>query len=218
MLTTRRQLLRITAAALGTAALPTAWPAPPCRPELKALLDGIANDLLTHLPELGPYNGVAAAQDGGPLARRMDDWSPAALDRYRGALQRAAQQLAHVDCGTNSEALQLATARAILADGTRTDAIRYGRPNPLWFSGHVPYVVTPVAGPHIDTINIMLVQQSLASPTALDAWVQKLEGLGAGFDAVRAKIVADEALGCRPPKALIRKTLPILEAFLRGEA
>jgi uncharacterized protein (DUF885 family) len=183
------------------------------------LLQQLADQLLEQLPEVAVYNGVPQALNGGALARRMDDWSPAGVARYRDVLAKAAQLIARSECAvTEPETLQLAVARSIVADGNRTAAIHYGRPNPLWFSGHVPYVVSPVAGPHIDTLSTMMIQQSVASPPALDAWLEKLEGLGHGFDAVREKIAADEALGCRPPRVLLQKVLPILDAFAAGDA
>jgi len=209
-------MLALGAAGIGTALLAPLARAATCT--ARQALDEVADLLLRHLPEVAVYNGVPAALDGGPLARRMDDWSLVALARYRGALREAGRRLAHIDCGRGPDAVLLEVARGIIASGTSTAAIRYGRPNPFSFSGHVPYVVTPVAGPHIDTLNTMIVQQSLATPAALDAWLEKLEGLAAGFDAVREKIAADEAIGCRPPQVLLRKSLPILDAFLAGDA
>jgi len=221
--TTRRELFQWGAASIGVALLAPLRRVVAAREGISCsvprLLQQLADQLLGELPEVAVYNGVPQALNGGPLARRMDDWSPAGIARYRGVLARAAQLLARDDCAASEpQALQLAVARDIIADGTRTAAIHYGRPNPLWFSGHVPYVVAPVAGPHIDTLNTMMIQQSLATPAALDAWLEKLEGLGSGFDAVREKIAADEALGCRPPRVLLQKVLPILDAARAGDA
>lgn len=213
---TRRALLQSAAASAATLAWPWAR-AQECA--LEPLLDGIAAALLGHLPEVGVYNGVPAALHGGPLARRMDDWSPGALEAYRATLRAAAQRLAAFDCALPpAQQLQREAARTVLAAGTSTADIAYGRNNPLWYSGHVPYVIAPVAGPHIDTINTMLERQSLADQAALDAWLSKLEDFGRGFDAVRDKLAADEAAGCRAPQILLTKSLPVLDAFLKGEA
>jgi uncharacterized protein (DUF885 family) len=216
MTVTRRHLLALGVAGVGTAFLPRLGRAQICSPP--QTLNQVADLLLRHLPEVGVYNGVPAALDGGPLARRMDEWSPAGLERYRSALDEAARLLEGAQCsGEGRAAMQLAVARAVIAAGTRTRTIRYGRPNPFWFSGHVPYVVTPVAGPHIDTPNVMMFQQNLKTNAALDAWLEKLEELGPGFDGVREKVTADEALGCRPPQVLLQKSLPVFDAFLTGD-
>jgi uncharacterized protein (DUF885 family) len=213
----RRDVLTMLSGSAGLAFLAPVAYAESC--ELLPTLTKVADTLLECLPEVGVYNGVPAALDGGPLARRMDDWSPAGEDHYRRTLSEAAQSLTEPSCPTDpAGSLRLATAREIVAGGIRSQGIRYGRPNPLWFSGHVPYVISPVAGPHIDTLNTMMAQQSLATPQALDAWLMKLEGLGPGFDAVRDKLRADEALGCRPPQVLLSKSLPVFDAFLAGDA
>jgi len=213
----RRDALTMVSASAGLAWIGPAASAESC--EVLPTLTKVADTLLECLPEVAVYNGAPAALDGGPLARRMDDWSTASQEHYRRTLAEAAQWLVETSCPDDpASSLHLATAREVIASGIRTQGIKYGRPNPLWFSGHVPYVISPVAGPHIDTPNVMMAQQSLATPQALDAWLMKLEGLGPGFDAVREKVRADEALGCRPPQILLSKSLPVFDAFLAGDA
>ena len=56
------------------------------------------------------------------------------------------------------------------------------------------------------------------SPAAVDAWIAKLDGFPTGFAGVIEKVRADEAAGCRPPRALLASTLPVLDAFLAGDA
>ena len=217
MQATRRDILRLGLAGMGAALSPLSLRAAACG--LRGVLDQLSDLLLRHLPETAVYNGVPAALDGGPLARRLDDWSPGGIESYRTALTQGSALLASLDCSGDERALlQLAAARTIAENGTRSAAIRYGRPNPLWFSGHVPYVVTQVAGPHIDTPNTMMVQQSVATAAAVDAWLEKLETFGKGFDAVREKVTDDAAGGCRPPKVLIDRSLPVFDAFLAGDA
>jgi uncharacterized protein (DUF885 family) len=114
--------------------------------------------------------------------------------------------------------LRLKIAAAVIENGTRTAAIGYGRPNPFWFSGHEPYLVNQVSGPHINTPNVMMGQQSVATPIEVDAWIEKLDGFDKGFAGVIEKTRSDEALGCRPPRILIEKTLPVLDSFLAGPA
>lgn len=217
MRATRREAMGAGLAAGGLALLPGAAPAGTC--DIAAPLDRAAAVLLADLPDTAVYNGVPQALDGGPLARRMDDWSPAGIEAFRGHISEQAEALEAVTCaGDATGELQLAAAREILGAGTRTASIGYGRPNPLWFSGHVPYVLAPVGGPHVDVPNTMMAQQSVSTPAAVDAWCEKLEGFGHGFEAVGEKVRSDWALGCRPPAVLLDKTLPILDAFGAGPA
>ena len=61
----------------------------------------------------------------------------------------------------------------------------------------------------------MTTQQSVRSPEAIDAWLEKLDGFEATFDGIIEKIRADESAGCHPPQALLTKVLPVLETVCR---
>ncbi|WP_157216949.1 DUF885 domain-containing protein [Flavisphingomonas formosensis] len=214
---TRREAVAMLAAGACAAPAARAAPALPC--PIGTPLDGIANRLLAQTPETAVYNGTADALDGGPLARTMDDYSPAGEAAWRKTLNEARTAVAAMSCANDAiGTLHLAVARAILDNGTRSAGIPYGRINAFTFSGHVPYLVTPVAGPHIDTPNAMQSQQSLSTPAAVDAWIAKLDGFREGFARVGEKLRADAAAGCRPPQVLIRKALPVFDAFLSGPA
>ena len=120
--------------------------------------------------------------------------------------------------GDERTATQRAVVEATLENGTRSAAVPYGKINPFHFAGHVPYVVTQIYGPHIDGLNIMMEQQSLQTPTAVDAWLEKLDAFPQAYGGVVEKIRADRAAGCVPPRILMEKTLPVLDAFQAGPA
>jgi uncharacterized protein (DUF885 family) len=190
---------------------------PPC-PIINPL-DAIADKLLAHTPEIGTYGGVPASLNGGSFARRIDDYAPEGEEAWRAAMREAGIAIEQIECDDDpSGQLRLKIAAAIIGNGTRSAEIGYGRPNPFWFSGHEPYLVNQVSGPHINSVNIMLGQQSVASPVEVDAWIEKLDGFDRGFAGVVEKTKADEAIGCRPPRILIEKTLPVLDSFLAGPA
>jgi uncharacterized protein (DUF885 family) len=112
----------------------------------------------------------------------------------------------------------LGVVSATLENGTRSAAVPYGRINPLNYTGHTPYLVSQISGPHIDGPNIMMEQQSLSTANAVDAWITKLDSFPAALAGVVETIRADKAAGCVPPRALIEKTLPVLDEFLSGNA
>jgi uncharacterized protein (DUF885 family) len=181
--------------------------------------DEIASKLLSHLRETATYNGTDGALDGGPLARKLDDYSPAGEAALRGEYQAARDLLARIRLdGASPAARHLGTVNAVLENATRSAAIPYGRVNPFNFTGHTPYIVSQISGPHIDSVNIMLEQQSLGTPKAVDAWLEKLDNFPTAFAGVVEKIRADRAAGCIPPRALLQKALPVLDEFLAGAA
>ncbi|MDB5687051.1 MAG: hypothetical protein JWR77_1640, partial [Rhizorhabdus sp.] len=218
---TRREFAALLAGTSAIAALPaTSWAGrlQPVFP-INNPVDTITGRLLDHTPEIATYGGVSGALGGGPLARRMDDYSPEGEEGWRTALGEAGIAIEQIGCaGDPLSELRLKIAAAVIDNGNRTAAIGYGRPNPFWYSGHEPYLVNQVSGPHINTPNVMMAQQSVASPTEVDAWIEKLDGFARGFAGVIEKTKADEALGCRPPRILIEKTLPVLDSFLAGPA
>jgi uncharacterized protein (DUF885 family) len=114
--------------------------------------------------------------------------------------------------------LHAAVCEAVLANAVRSAHVPYGHINPLRYDNHVPYLVSQISGPHIDSQAVMTSQQSLRTPDEVDAWLEKLEGFETAFAGISEKIRSDEAAGCRPPQALLAKTLPVLDAFLEGPA
>lgn len=216
---------------LGTAtilpALPVLAGPPPLPPNPKrpgpcpitTPIDDATMKLMEHTPEIATYGGVQGSGGGGSLARRMDDYSPEGEEAWRAALGEAGVAIERIDCkGDTLGQLRLKIAAAVVGNGTRSSAIGYGRPNPFWFSGHEPYVVNQISGPVVNTPNVMIAQQPLSSPVEVDAWIEKLDRFAGGFDGVIAKMKADKGLGCVPPRALLDKTLPVIENFLAGPA
>lgn len=181
-------------------------------------LEGMADKLLALLPDTATYNGTPGALAGGALARRMDDYSPAGEAKIRAAYADAKTKVAAMRVSGERAELQRAVVQATLENGTRSANVPYGKINPFHFAGHVPYIVTQIYGPHIDGINIMMEQQSLQTPAAVDAWIEKLDAFPQAFGGVVEKVRADRAAGCVPPRVLMEKTLPVLDAFLSGPA
>lgn len=210
----RRQTLAALAASVAGPAL-----AKPQKPAPSALpLETITESLLARFPESAVYNGTPGALNGGPLARTLDDYSPSGEAAARSALQSARDLLARIRVSSESQlGRHLPLITAILENATRSAAISYGKINPFNFSGHVPYVVSQLTGPHVDGLNWMMEQQSLASASAVDAWIVKLDSFGTAIDGLIEKMRADAALECTPPQALMAKTIPIFDAILAGK-
>lgn len=216
---TRRQTLAGLAASTFLAAggcATTAMREPSCNSG--AAMQSAADALLARLPEVATYNGAPGSLDGGPLARRLADYSPAGENALRSETATQLAALRNSDCATGQQALYVAVCEAILTSASRSAAIPYGRIDPFSYVNHAPYLVNQISGPAIDSPAIMSTQQSLRTPDAIEAWLEKLESFDTAFDGIIEKVRADGAAGCRPPKALLQKTLPVLDGFLEGPA
>lgn len=183
-----------------------------------AALGRTADLLLADLPEVGTYNGAPASLDGGPLARRLADYSPAGEAKLRADTAGQLASLSGLDCRDDAEALYVDVSKEILEKATRSAGIAYGRIDPFSYVNHLPYLVNQISGPAIDSPAVMSTQQSLRTPEAVEAWLTKLESFDTAFAGIIEKVRADEAIGVRPPKALLAKTLPVLDNFLAGPA
>ncbi len=178
-----------------------------------------ADHLLAMLPEVATYNGADASLNGGPLARTLNDYSPTGEQALRDGTSASRARIASLDCSSgSSSALHAAVSEAVLANAGRSAGIAYGHINPFSYVNHLPYLVSQISGPHIDSQAIMTSQQSLRTPDAIDAWLEKLESFETAFAGITEKVRSDEAAGCHPPQALLAKTLPVLDAFLAGPA
>ena len=192
-----------------------AAPAPPC--PIRRPLDAIADRLLAHTPEAAVYAGVPQAMAGGPLAGAMDDYAPAGEASWRAALKAARTDISAIACeGDGAGALDIKVAGAVIDNAMRSIDIPYGRINAFNFAGHVPYLVTQISGPVIDTPAAMQAQQSVSTPEAVDAWITKLDSFAAGFAGVVKTLAADEAAGCRPPRVLLQGAMSVIDGFLAG--
>lgn len=212
----RRQAIAGLALGTGAPALARTKSLPP---PTVGPLEVITEKILSRFPESSVYNGTPGALDGGPLARRLDDYSPEGESATRNEMKSAQALLAGIRVASDSDlAKHLPLVTAILDAGTRSANIPYGKINPFNFSGHVPYVASQLTGPHVDGLNWMMEQQSLASGRAVEAWIEKLDGFGSAISGLIEKMRADASLGCKPPRALIEKTIPILDSFLEGKA
>lgn len=215
----RRSSLVAIAALTASPALARKSKKRPLPPPDLGPFEQIGNKLLSHLRETGTYSGVPLSLDGGALARSMDDYSPSGEAALRAEYAAGRDLLSAIRIKMDERmSYQLGVVSATLENGVRSAAIPYGRINPFGFTGHTPYLVSQISGPHIDGPNVMMEQQSLATANAIDAWIEKLDHFPATFAGVIDKIRADRAAGCIPPKALLEKTLPVIDEFLSGKA
>jgi uncharacterized protein (DUF885 family) len=200
---TRREAL----AGLGaTLAATAAWTraavaVPPVVCSDIATIDSACAPILALLPETAARAGLTSDW----TARRCDDVSPDGAAALALAVGSARALL--------PECAETATVRALLDTSLATKAIGYGRNDPL-AAIHRPYLVTPFAGPHIDTPFAMAALQPVEGAAALDAWQAKLAAYADALIGAARAVRADAAADCLPPATLSRAALIQMDAFV----
>ncbi len=181
------------------------------------MLGGLVDQLMTLMPELAVYTGMPAARGGQWLQRRFNDHSPAGEQALRDALAQARRSLDDIACPSDNARAQshLAVTRTIFDNALSTARHHpFGHVQPFWFSGHIPYVVNQISGPHIDAFTHMTVQQSVTNLIEGEAFIAKLSDSGRAIDGLIEKMQYDAALGCIPPAALMHGSSARLDAFM----
>src|SRR6266436_6056813 len=94
----RRQFSLLLGSAAIVPALPaSAGPEPPGSCPIVTPIDAATQALLEHTPEIATYGGVPGSADGGPFARRMDDYSPRGEEAWRTALGETGIAIERID-------------------------------------------------------------------------------------------------------------------------
>jgi uncharacterized protein (DUF885 family) len=216
-MTTRRDLLMTGAAAgLVAACHKRAGRAPAV--DLKRLLEGFSNELLTEYPEnatfLGLEKGARAALKSQLTDRSADgDARRAAscndrLSRLR-TLDRAA--LTGLDAVNYDTVL---TAHELAADGYQH--FHFGDNavlNALQAESNTPYVVSQGSGDFAVVPDFLDSQHQIAGKADADAYLARLGELAEALDGETARIRRDAAAGVVPPDFLLDLTIGQMDGY-----
>jgi uncharacterized protein (DUF885 family) len=203
----RRRLLQTSAAAaFGLVGSSNAQAqAAPGDLALAALLQGFAETMLVNAPEEATSFDFDVGAHAG-LRARLDDRSAAEMARQRDRAVDALAQLARID----RRSLSAHSARdrdvATFVYETFKDVLgRYGyidlnlRPS--------PYVVSQMNGAYYWLPDFIGSRHPLETPTDVESWYARLNGLGAALDQETDRIHRDAAQGVTPPGFVIDRAI-----------
>jgi uncharacterized protein (DUF885 family) len=169
--------------------------------------------VLKLMPEACVYAGLDEKTVGAPLLNRLDDYSPSGEMKSRDALAVALTQAEKTKTSIATKIAQAVYRNALSAKDSA-----YGRVLPLSFLGHTPFIVSQIGGAIIDSQNIMVAQQPVATKADAENYSAKLADYPRAMDGVIEKINHDAALGVVLPHALMIKTLNYLAQTLKTPA
>jgi uncharacterized protein (DUF885 family) len=200
---------------LATAALlagcgKTAAPAP----DLNAVLDTLATDILRESPEYATSLAVDEARAGGPYMARLSDYSREGLTRGVELVRASVATLDPIDPETLSETDRVshAVVRTALQYGLDGAAFGYGT---YGFGAPQPYVLTQLSGAYTYLPDFLDSQHPIKDRSTADAYLTRLGTIAAVMDQELDRLAEDSARGVVPPDFAIARAIAQLEGFAK---
>ena len=149
----------------------------------------------------------------GSYQNKWPDYSPKGMAQLQTAMKSSLNALETHDLKSLSDADRLhLEVNQVIAKYYLGDENFQGGYVDTW-GGHLPYIVSQIAGPLIDIPNLLKDQHSIESIQDVEDYLTRLAGLVDLVAAVKNKVLADADNGIILPKALFPNTLGYLTNY-----
>jgi uncharacterized protein (DUF885 family) len=204
----RRSLL------LGTAATGLALSLPGCAPKvtppnLTAILDTAATNLLREQPETATSLAVDEARAGGPFKARLSDISREGIARVRAVYNGVLTEFEAIDPATLSaqDVVSLQVVKTSFQNDADSLSIPHGG------GANAPYVVNQISGAYTWVPDFLDSRHPITDRTDADAYLARLEAYAGMLDQESAIIAADAAANWIAPTFSIDGAIAQLTKF-----
>jgi len=149
------------------------------------------------------------------FSQKLPDYSPQGMQKLQQTMKKAALELdsVNLDGLSSDDKLHLQVNQVIDNYYAGSDSFSAGYID-TW-GGHLPYIVSQIAGPLIDVPKILESQQKVDNLADANDYIKRLEALVVMVNQVADKVSADANNGVILPKKLFPKTLKFLNSFVR---
>lgn len=207
----RRELMIGTSATLGLAlsqGLPGCSTAAEA-PDLGAVLDSLATNLLRDNPEFATSLAVSTERAGGPYLDRWTDLSREGFLRTRSILEQGLAALApFADKGlTGQDAVSLEVVRTSLQNDVDSMRFEHGS------GAGGPYMVNQIKGGYTWVPDFLDSQHPVTSKAQADAYLARLSGYARLMDQESAVVALDATAGVIAPSFCLDGAIRQLTAF-----
>lgn len=188
--------------------------APGAAPDIGAMLDALATDILREAPEFATSLAVDETRAGGPYQARLSDSSREGLARLVEVARKAAAQLDAILAEGLSEPDRVSrdvvrTAVQYGLDGAEFGYGSYG------FGAPQPYVLSQLNGAYTFLPDFMDSQHPIRDRATADAYLARLEAIPVVMDQELARLAEDSGRGVIPPDFAIAGAIRQLETFAK---
>jgi uncharacterized protein (DUF885 family) len=205
-------LLSGCARAVADASAPPAGTAP----DAAALLDSIAENLLTLTPESATLLGIDKGARA-PLRSKLMDRSQAGQDRIAAQIKDDLARLDAVDGASLSPALR--TSVDVVKSAYRVALDGFALPHgdiPVGGWRNTPYVVIQNVGAYLDVPRFLDSEHTIANAEDAEAYLARLESYPVQLDGELDRLKAAGAQGLVAPNFLIDKALGQLKLYAKA--
>lgn len=150
----------------------------------------------------------------GNYNRVLPDYSPQGMKAFQQAMANAATELGEVDLNGLSADDKLHLQVNQVIDNYYAGSADFSAGYIDTWGGHLPYIVSQIAGPLIDIPKVLQDQQNIKSLQDARDYLERLEAFAVMIDQVNSKVESDAAQGVILPKKLFPKTLKFLNGFV----
>ncbi|MCJ8274200.1 MAG: DUF885 domain-containing protein, partial [Psychrosphaera sp.] len=182
------------------------------RADIDLLVDRHTREFLTLQPALATALNVDASVAGN-FSVKLPDYSAAGMKNVQQTMAKAAADLAKIDLDSLSEQDRLHVAVNKAIDEYYAGDLDFSGGYIDTWGGHLPYIVSQIAGPLIDIPTVFQDQHVVSNRQQADDYLVRLAGFGVLIDQVLSKVKSDEKAGIILPKKLFANTLGYLKGF-----
>ncbi|MGB0833279.1 MAG: DUF885 domain-containing protein [Psychrobium sp.] len=146
--------------------------------------------------------------------QQLPDYSPQGMKKLQQTMRKAALELANIELVNlpDDTKLHLQVNRVIDNYYAGSEMFEAGYID-TW-GGHLPYIVSQIAGPLMDIPKILENQQPVTNLAQANDYITRLEALASMVGQVHQKVAFDAEKGVILPKKLFPNTLKFLNAFV----
>ncbi|RJE73528.1 hypothetical protein BGP78_18065 [Pseudoalteromonas sp. MSK9-3] len=170
-------------------------------------------DFIGHQPGLATSLKLTDEQYGR-YSDRLPNYSVAGMQALQIDMNKAAEQLKQLQSENLSPSDRLhVSVNEVIARYYAGDAKFSGGYIDTW-GGHLPYIINQLAGPLVETPNILKEQHGISNASQATDYIKRLSAFAVLTDQVREKALADADKGIILPKPLFANTFGYLNNFI----
>lgn len=146
--------------------------------------------------------------------QQLPDYSPQGMKKLQKTMRNAALELADIELASLPDDTKLHLQVNQVIDNYYAGSSEFDAGYIDTWGGHLPFIVSQIAGPLIDIPKVLENQQKITNLAQANDYIKRLEALAVMVEQVHEKVAYDASKGVILPQKLFPNTLKFLNAFV----